>query len=129
MPPPFALERLRRHRLVQAQRFVAAGMRPDAYTLVFERNGARGIPTPSAMLQGAADLLERVVASERAAQKRGSWFGLVRVEGCFWRERVGGSPSVPATTLRAPNILAGTGFIALTATNINEITVRFSPIL
>jgi integrase len=34
------LERLRRHRLDQAQRFIAAGAgRPDGNTLVFENNG------------------------------------------------------------------------------------------
>ena len=42
-----------------------------------------------------------------------------------WRERVGGSPSVPATTLWVSKVPDGTGFIALTDTNINEITVRF----
>ena len=37
--PAFALERLRRHRIEQAQRFMAAGVRPDGDTLVFERDG------------------------------------------------------------------------------------------
>jgi integrase len=38
--PSFALERLRRHRLDQAERFMAAGAgRPDGSTLVFEREG------------------------------------------------------------------------------------------
>ncbi|MGA7248963.1 MAG: site-specific integrase [Candidatus Cybelea sp.] len=37
--PGFALERLKRHRLAQAQRYMKAGARPDADTLVFERDG------------------------------------------------------------------------------------------
>jgi integrase len=38
--PPFVIARLRRHRLEQAQRFVAAGAgRPNGETLVFERDG------------------------------------------------------------------------------------------
>lgn len=36
--PEFALERLRRHRLEQAQRFMTAGTRPSADTLIFERD-------------------------------------------------------------------------------------------
>ena len=37
--PPFAIERLRRHRLEQAERFFSAGARPDGSTLLFERDG------------------------------------------------------------------------------------------
>ncbi len=37
--PPFVLERLRRHRLEQAERFFSAGSRPDGSTLLFERGG------------------------------------------------------------------------------------------
>jgi len=37
--PPFAIERLRRHRLGQAERFFSAGARPDGSTLLFEREG------------------------------------------------------------------------------------------
>lgn len=37
--PPFAVARLRRHRLEQAERFFSAGARPDSDTLVFERDG------------------------------------------------------------------------------------------
>ncbi len=37
--PPFAIERLRRHRLEQAERFFSAGGRPDGSTLLFEREG------------------------------------------------------------------------------------------
>ena len=37
--PRFAIERLRRHRLEQAERFISAGARPDADTLLFERDG------------------------------------------------------------------------------------------
>jgi integrase len=33
--PPFAVERVRRYRVEQAQRFMAAGVRPDGDTLVF----------------------------------------------------------------------------------------------
>jgi integrase len=37
--PPFAVERLRHHRLEQAERFFSAGRRPDTETLLFERDG------------------------------------------------------------------------------------------
>jgi integrase len=37
--PPFAIERLRHHRVEQAERFFSAGRRPDANTLLFERDG------------------------------------------------------------------------------------------
>lgn len=37
--PPFAIERLRHHRLEQAERFFSAGRRPDGETLLFERDG------------------------------------------------------------------------------------------
>ena len=36
--PPFAIDRLRRHRLEQAERFFSAGTRPDGSTLLFERD-------------------------------------------------------------------------------------------
>ena len=35
----FAIERLRRHRAEQAQRFLAAGVRPDGETFVFDNDG------------------------------------------------------------------------------------------
>jgi integrase len=37
--PPFAIERLRHHRVEQAERFFSAGRRPDGNTLLFERDG------------------------------------------------------------------------------------------
>jgi integrase len=37
--PPFAVARLRRHRVEQAERFFSAGKRPDDATLIFERDG------------------------------------------------------------------------------------------
>ena len=37
--PLFAVERLRRYRVEQAQRFMAAGVRPDGDTLIFDKDG------------------------------------------------------------------------------------------
>lgn len=37
--PPFAVDRLRRHRVEQAQRFMASGVRPNGDTLVFDKDG------------------------------------------------------------------------------------------
>jgi integrase len=37
--PPFAVERLRRYRVEQAQRFMVAGARPNGDTLVFDQEG------------------------------------------------------------------------------------------
>lgn len=48
--PPFAVERLRRHRIEQAQRFMVAGARPDGDTLVFEHDGLPWVPTSFGML-------------------------------------------------------------------------------
>jgi integrase len=49
--PPFIVERLRRHRLDQAERFLSAGAgRPDVDTLVFENDGQPWIPTTFGML-------------------------------------------------------------------------------
>lgn len=49
--PPFVVERLRRHRLEQAERFLSAGAgRPNADTLVFENDGQPWIPTTFGML-------------------------------------------------------------------------------
>ena len=49
--PLFVVERLRRHRLDQAERFLSAGAgRPDADTLVFENDGQPWIPTTFGML-------------------------------------------------------------------------------
>lgn len=48
--PAFALERLRRHRLEQAQRFMAAGVRPDGETLVFDNDGQPWNPNTFGML-------------------------------------------------------------------------------
>jgi site-specific recombinase XerD len=56
----FARERLCRHRIEQAQRFMAAGVRPNADTLVFECEGQPWVPTSFGMyfarLRDAADL-------------------------------------------------------------------------
>jgi integrase len=38
--PAFAIDRLRRHRLEQAERFFSAGTRPDGSSLLFERDGS-----------------------------------------------------------------------------------------
>jgi integrase len=48
--PGFALERLRHHRIEQAQRFMAAGVRPNGDTLVFERDGQPWVPTSFGMV-------------------------------------------------------------------------------
>jgi integrase len=49
--PPFVIDRLRRHRLEQAERFLSAGAgRPDAETLVFEDDGRPWVPTTFGML-------------------------------------------------------------------------------
>ena len=49
--PPFVAERLRRHRLEQAERFLSAGAgRPGPDTLVFENDGQPWIPTTFGML-------------------------------------------------------------------------------
>jgi len=45
----FALERLRKHRVEQAQRFMAVGVRPDANTIVFDRDGQPWNPGPFGM--------------------------------------------------------------------------------
>lgn len=46
----FALVRLQRYRLEQAQRFMTAGRRPDDDTLVFENDGVPWVPTSFGML-------------------------------------------------------------------------------
>jgi integrase len=51
--PSFALDRLRRHRIEQAQRFMAAGVRPDGDTLVFERDGQPWNPNTFGMMFAA----------------------------------------------------------------------------
>jgi integrase len=51
--PPFALVRLRRHRIEQAQRFMVAGVRPDSDTLVFERDRLPWNPNTFGMLFSA----------------------------------------------------------------------------
>lgn len=49
--PPFAVERLRRYRIEQAERFLSAGVRPDGDTLVFDDGeGKPWIPSSFAML-------------------------------------------------------------------------------
>ncbi len=49
--PPFVMERLRRHRLEQAERFLSSGAgRPDIDTLVFENDGQPWVPTTFGML-------------------------------------------------------------------------------
>ena len=48
--PPFAVERLRRYRVEQAQRFMVAGVRPDGDTLAFEHDGLPWVPTTFGML-------------------------------------------------------------------------------
>jgi integrase len=48
--PAFALKRLRRHRVVQVQRFMAAGVRPTGETLVFERDGQPWNPNTFGMM-------------------------------------------------------------------------------
>ena len=49
--PAFVIERLRRHRLEQAERFLSAGAgRPGADALVFEREGEPWVPTSFGML-------------------------------------------------------------------------------
>jgi integrase len=48
--PPFAIERLRKHRVDQAQRFMVAGVRPDGDTIVFDRDGLLWDPGPFGML-------------------------------------------------------------------------------
>lgn len=46
----FAVERLRRHHAEQAQRFLAAGVRPDGETFVFDNDGQAWHPGPFGML-------------------------------------------------------------------------------
>ena len=46
MLPAFALERLRRYRVEQAQRFLAAGVRWGADTLIFDTDGQPWSPSP-----------------------------------------------------------------------------------
>ena len=49
--PPFVVNRLRRHRLEQAERYLHAGAgRPDGDTLVFDTDGQPWIPTSFGML-------------------------------------------------------------------------------
>jgi integrase len=48
--PPFAVERLRKHRVDQAQRLLTAGIRPDGDTIVFDRDGLPWNPGPFGML-------------------------------------------------------------------------------
>jgi integrase len=48
--PPFAIDRLRRYRVEQAQRFMFAGVRPDGDTLVFDDDGKPWVPTSFGML-------------------------------------------------------------------------------
>jgi integrase len=47
--PPFAVERLRKHRVDQAQRFMAAGRRPDGDTVIFDKDGLPWNPGPFGM--------------------------------------------------------------------------------
>jgi integrase len=46
----FAVDRLKRYRIEQAQRLMAAGVRPDGDTLVFDNDGQPWVPTSFGML-------------------------------------------------------------------------------
>jgi integrase len=48
--PPFAVDRLRKHRVEQAQLLLTAGVRPDGDTIVFDRDGGPWNPGPFGML-------------------------------------------------------------------------------
>ncbi len=79
--PSFALERLRRHRLDQAERFMATGAgRPNGSTLVFEREGLPWNPnTFGATFAGMAD--EAGLPRVRLHDLRHSFASLLLVGG------------------------------------------------
>ena len=80
--PPFAVERLRRHRLEQAERFFSAGRRPDAKTLLFERDGLPWNPNTFGLT--FARNRSRRKAPESAAARPPPF---VRVTAPSWRGR------------------------------------------